>query len=304
MKKKTKFFITAFLLMSFSMFIMPVHSETLDDIKTPKKMFYRFGTTDTPEIREENTENIDISTETINIKPVSIKEEKKDKLLTYADLSIKAMAAEISKSVEMDYDDMLADLSLLWQGAATKSDTIKFAIYKLSNPDKDKPDDGAVKKVLTTIAGMSTFLGAGSGNPILAGSALIGGNTLGIFSQDSKALNYQYTRVTDADMIILVRKVDKLQQKIVDLYYDYMTSRELYNLATKMVKTREDIYKKSLNEKKEVVLITDTFYREALNEQIKARGQFFEKRSQLEQLVGSDVFNQFEQNVDNRDAEK
>ena len=46
----------------------------------------------------------------------------------------------IYKEIEVDYADMQSDLSLLWQGAATKSDTIKFAIYKLSNPDKDKPD--------------------------------------------------------------------------------------------------------------------------------------------------------------------
>jgi hypothetical protein len=202
----------------------------------------------------------------------------------------------------MDYNDMLEDLSLLWQGAAMKSDTIKFAIYKLSNPDKDKPDDSAVKKVLSTIAGMSTFLGAGTGNPMLASAALIGGNTLGIMSQDNKALNYKYTQVTDADMIILVRKVDELQQKVVDCYYDYMTARLLYNTTSKMVKDREANYKRAQSLKKEVMLVTDTFYREAIDEQVKARGNFFEKRSQLEQLVGNDIFRQFEQVVDERSS--
>ena len=212
------------------------------------------------------------------------------------------MAMEISKSIEVDYNEMLEDLSLLWQGAATNSDTIKFAIYKLSNPDKDKPDAGAVKKVLTTIAGMSTFLGAGMGNPVLASAALIGGNTLGIMSQDEKQLNYKYSQVTDADMIILVRKVDELQQKVVDMYYDYMTARQLYDMTTDMVKMRYNNYQNSQNLSKEVILITDTFYREALDEQIKARGSFFEKRSRLEQLVGNDIFRQFEARVDERNS--
>ena len=271
----------------------------MDDVNDPMPSFYRFGTTDTPEKRFDGTSNIDISTERVKLKPENIAEEKKEHQ-TYADLSIKAMAMEVSKSIDVDYNDMLEDLSLLWQGAATKSDTIKFAIYKLSNPDKDKPDEGAVKKVLTTIAGMSTFLGAGTGNPILASAALIGGNTLGIMSQDTKALNYKYTQVTDADMIILIRKVDELQQKVVDKYYDYMTARQLYDITTRMVKEREINYKKSQNYKKEVVLITDTFYREALDAQVKARGDYFDKRSQLEQLVGNDIFKQFEANVDER----
>lgn len=291
---KNKFVVS---LMLAALLMLPVSAEVkLDDVTTPKDIFYRLGTTDTPENK------IDVNSKE-EVKAQIVKEEKYySEGLTYADLSIKKMALEVSKSVEVDYNDMMEDLSLLWQGAATKSDTIKFAIYKLSNPDKDKPDAGAVKKVLTTIAGMSTFLGAGMGNPVLASAALIGGNTLGIMSQDTKALNYKYTQVTDADMIILVRKVDELQQKVVDMYYDYMTARQLYDMTTNMVQERYKNYQNSQNLSKEVILITDTFYREALDEQVKARGSFFEKRSRLEQLVGNDIFRQFESSVDARSA--
>lgn len=269
----------------------------LEDLKEAKGTFYRLGTTDTPEIQV----NFDIQP---IIKPVVQKETtiEDSQNLTYADLSIKKMALEISKSIEIDYNDMQSDLSLLWQGAAKRSDTIKFAIYKLSNPDKDKPDSGAVKKVLTTIAGMSTFIGAGMGNPVLASAALIGGNTLGIMSQDTKALNYKYSQVTDADMIILVRKVEDLQQKVVDMYYDYLTARELYNMTTMMVKKCYENYLIAQSSSKEVILITDTFYREALDEQQKAKGSFFEKRSRLEQLVGNDVFAEFEKIIDDRES--
>ena len=268
----------------------------LDDLNTYKENFYRLGTTDKPELKY----NFEVQPE---IKPVVQKEVtiKDTQNLTYADLSIKKMSLEISKLLEIDFNDMQGDLSLLWQGAATRSDTIKFAIYKLSNPDKDKPDNNAVKKVLGTIAGMSTFLGAGTGNPVLASAALISGNTLGIMSQDSKALNYKYSQVNDADMIILVRKVEELQQKVVDMYYDYMTSRELYNMTTEMVVKCHQNYQNAQKLSKEVILITDTFYREALDEQLKAKGDFFEKRSRLEQLVGNDVFKEFEAIVDKRD---
>lgn len=268
----------------------------LSDVTSPKDILYRLGTTDTPEIKYD----FEIQP---TIKPAVQKEItiKDDQNLTYADLSIKKMALEISKSIEIDYEDMQADLSLLWQGAATRSDTIKFAIYKLSNPDKDKPDTGAVKKVLTTIAGMSTFVGAGTGNPVLASAALIGGNTLGIMSQDTKALNYKYTQVNDADMIILVRKVEELQQKVVDMYYDYISARELYNMTSDMVTKSYINYKAAQNLSKPIVLITDTFYRDALDQQQKARGSFFEKRSRLEQLVGNDIFKEFENNIDKRE---
>lgn len=271
----------------------------LEDLKEPQPAFYRLGPSDNPERRIDF--EIQPTVAPVEKKPVTVKNTQN---LTYADLSIKKMAMEISKEIEIDYAEMQSDLSLLWQGAATKSDTIKFAIYKLSNPDKDKPDSGTVKKVLSTIAGMSMFVGAGMGNPALASAALLGGNTLGIMSQDTKALNYKYTQVTDADMIILVRKVEDLQQKVVDMYYDYLTSRELYNMTTKMVEKAHQNYKKSQKKSKEVILMTDTFYREALDAQQKARGSFFEKRSRLEQLVGNDIFIQFEQGIDERENNK
>lgn len=282
----------------FSLLLQSSVSATLglEDLSSYKENFYRLGTTDIPELKY----NFEVQPE---IKPAVKKDVTVEDTqnLTYADLSIKKMSLEVSKSLEIDFNDMQGDLSLLWQGAATKSDTIKFAIYKLSNPDKDKPDTNAVKKVLGTIAGMSTFLGAGTGNPVLASAALISGNTLGIMSQDTKALNYKYSQVNDADMIILVRKVEELQQKVVDMYYDYMTSRDLYDMTTEMVARCYQNYQNSQNLSKEVILITDTFYREALDEQLKAKGDFFEKRSRLEQLVGNDVFKEFETLVDKRE---
>lgn len=267
----------------------------LDDLTAPQDIFYRLGTTDHPEIKA------DFEIQPV-VKPIVQKEitVKDNQNITYADLSIKKMALEISQSLDIEYNEMQSDLSLLWQGAATRSDTIKFAIYKLSNPDKDKPDSSAVKKVLTTIAGMSTFIGAGMGNPVLASAALIGGNTLGIMSTDTKALNYKYSQVTDADMIILVRKVEDLQQKVVDLYYDYLTARQLYNMTTETVEKCYRNYQASQKLSKEVILITDTFYRDALDEQQKARGRFFEARSRLEQLVGNEVFKDFEAIIDKR----
>ena len=271
-------------------------SISYDELKTPKPHAYRVGTTDEIENKFEIESNLS-KTDTIKAKEEA--QLSLDKL-TYADLSIKRLAKEISQSVDIDYDEMAADLSLLWQGAATSSDTVKFALYKLSNPDEDKPSNGAVKNVLSTIASVSTLVGAGMGNPALASAAMIGGNTLGIMSQDVKALNYKYSKVNDADMIILVRKIDELQQSVVTAYFDYITSRKVFDMAARMSSARHENYLKAQNSTKEVILITDAYYREALDFQIKARSEFYSKRATLEQLVGNDIFKQFEENINSR----
>ena len=273
-----------------------IQAAELSDITGLHNHSYRIGTTDEPEIKA-NYE--------VKINTTVAKEAQEDKTIstigmTYADLSIKRMSNEFSKSIEADYETMMTDLSILWQGAASRSDTFKYALYKLSNPDKDKPTNTAVKNVLQTIAGMSTLVGAGTGNALLSCASLIGGNTLGIMSQDTKALNYKYTKVGDADMIILVRKIDDLQQKIVNVYYDYLTTRKVYEMTTQMVNQRQKNYRAVQDQEKEIIVIADSFYRDAIDMQMRARGDFYEKRSTMEQLVGHDAFVEFEKIISKR----
>lgn len=289
-----KIIITA-LLIAFCAPSYALNYETLNSVKEPA---YRTGLSDDPE-----KEYIEAKA------PVKIHQEyvKKDTEqfdisdLTYADLSIKQISREVAADLELDQETMVGDLSVLWQGAATQSDTINFALYKLANPEEDKPDEKSVKKVLTTIASMSTLVGAGMGSPAIAAGSLIGGNVLGIMSQDTKALNYKYTRVTDADMIILVRKVEDLQQRTVDLYYNYMTARKKLKLLEKMTAERKKNYDLSQSMSREVILITDAYYRTALDNQMKARSDYYAKRAALEQFVGNEVFVQFEADLQKRE---
>lgn len=268
----------------------------LENVTTLRDSAYRVGTSDEVEIKYQVKDRV-------NDNIVKKEEEIIDsRALTYADLSIKKISKEISDNLNLKSNDMMKDLSLLWRGAAVKSDTIKFALYKLSNPDADKPDEHSVKKVLSTIASMSTLVGAGVGNPLLASGSFLGSNLLGIASQDDKAINYKFSRVNDADMIILVRKIDALQQDIVNAYYDYMTTRKIFDMATHQTKVAYSNYQYAENgAKREILLIADAYYRTSLDFQMNARNNFYSKRASLEQLVGKETFDQFEEIVNNRD---
>ena len=277
----------------------PSYAVTLEEVTDPKPPAYRTGLSELPEKKyiEE-------------VAPLEQEYARKEETnydstdLTYADLSIKKISKEVANDLGFEEKTMMEDLSLLWRGAASKSDTIAFALYKLSNPDEDKPNEKSVKNILTTIASMSTLVGAGVGNPILATGSLIGGNILGIMSQDTKALNYKYTKVTDADMIILIRKIEDLQQNTVNLYYDYMTAKKMVDLLVKVAEQRKKNYDNAQEQSREVILITDAYYRTAIDDLNKARANFNAKRAALEQFVGNDVFTQFEKALAERDKKK
>lgn len=275
---------------------------TLKDLEFPKPPAYRVGLSEVPE-----TQFIQAKQEkpTLEKTFAKIGDNRESAItdMTYADLSISKLSKEIGKELEFEENDMVSDLTLLWQGAATQSDTINFALYKLANPDADKPDSKSIKKVLTTIASMSTLVGASMASPVFAGSSLIGGNILNIMSQDTKALNYKYTRVNDADMIILIRKIEDLQQNAVNLYYDYMSAKKQLEMTTKLVEERQRKFElaQKNNAPRELVVITDAYYRTAIDKQRTAKSDFFSKRAALEQFVGNETFVQFEKELEARE---
>ena len=143
--------------------------EILPDIEFPKPPAFRVGISELPEKQYVEAEEVKSAKVEKSYAKLDNSQDAEIADYTYADLDLKRMSKEISQELEYDGQDMLSDLSLLWQGAAMQSETINFALYKLANPDADKPDEKSIKKVLTTIASMSTLVGAGIGNPIIAG---------------------------------------------------------------------------------------------------------------------------------------
>ena len=264
-------------------------SETFVNLKEPKKPAYRLGVT--YDIEKEY--KIKDLTDNVTSKTAAY---EKDFIRnsTYADSSLKDLSNEISKLLTVEKEAMLEHVQILWAGAALRSETIKFALYKLANPDADKPDDSIVKKIIRPLSTVSSIAGAGLGDPYSATAALIGGQLLNKLSFNDKDLNYKYTKVTDADMIVLVTKVDNLQKRVVDQYFDYMTSLNLLKMSEENLKKREERYNSGIYETKEQLLVADAYYRSAMDNKAKLELEFLENRAALEQLVGMDALIEFE----------
>lgn len=275
------------------------HGLTLDDLKEPKPLM---GQANNSDIVEKSRSEIKFtpSKEAQNIKN-EIKEDdfiasQKDNNKTFADLSLKNIAQEIADELNLDQTKINSDIAVLWAATCERSETIKYTIYKLSNPDEDKPNQSAVKKILKPIANFSSLAGASfAGDPYLATGALIGGGLINAFTKDDKELNYRFSKVSDADMVLLVRKIDELQKKLLDLYVEYKTKEQLMLMTDENFKKREDYYKTAQNLSKEELTIADVYYRNAKVQAQKAHDDFMISRSVLENLVGLDALKKIEE---------
>lgn len=293
--KRNRFFLV-FLSLIFSM--QCCLSISIEDITEPLPPAYRLGVGSAPE----NKYKVSESNKVIKSKEATLdKKSEAIKNITYADLSLKKIAKEISDDAELESADMLADIQLLWIGAAQNSQTVKFIVYKLSNPDEDKPDESIVKKIIQPISTMGSLAGIGIGNPIAAISSIMGSSVLGSLSVDDKDLNYKFSKVNDADMVVLIRKIEELQRKIIFYYFDYMTSRQALQRSDILVAKRRKDFSDIKGLSDSQIIMLDVFYREALNKQSKLRSDFLSKRSALEQLAGMDSMTQFESVLEKRE---
>lgn len=265
------------------------------DLKEPKKPAYRLGLTYNIE-KEYKVTDI---TQTQKAKTASYAKEY-IKNSTYADSTLKDLSNEISKLLSLEKSEMLEHIQILWTGAALRSETIRFALYKLSNPDSDKPDETIVKKIIRPLSTVSSIAGSGLGDPISATAAMVSGHLLNSLSYNDKDLNYKYTKVTDADMIVLITKVDNMQKQVIDKYYDYMTSYNLLSMCEKNLKTREKRYNSGIYKTQEQLLIADAYYRSAIDTKEKLQLEFLENRAALEQIVGIEALQEFEKTLVNK----
>lgn len=278
-------------------FASPVFAITTEELRDAKPALNRLGIDYEPENKFEIIKK-DSGVEKNVAKLIEDKVDYSN--YTYADMSLKKLANEISQDLSSDMEDVLEDVRTLWVGAATRSETISFAMYKLANPDADKPNESVVKKVIKPVANLTSVAGIGVADPILATSAMISGNIMNALSTDNKTINYKYTKVTDADMVILVRKIDDMQRLLTDRYCDYMSARKILNIASDITKRREERLNSMANRTKSEVMIADAYYREALNYEAKKRAEFVAYRSALEQVVGNESLRQFEENLINK----
>ncbi len=271
---------------------------TLEEMTEPMPPAFRVGVSASPE----KAYKVSSSEKKLNTKDANFDRTSEEiKNITYADLSLKKIAKEISDDGELSSDETLKDIQLLWIGAAQNSQTVKFIVYKLSNPDEDKPDQSIVKKIIQPISTVGSLAGIGIGNPIAAISSIMGSSILGSMSVDDKDLNYKFSKVNDADMVVLIRKIEELQRKIVNYYFDYMTAREGLIRSDELVAKRRATFMNTKGLTDDQIIMVDAYYREALNKQSKLRADYLAKRSALEQIVGMDTLAQFEDILTERD---
>lgn len=136
----------------------------------------------------------------------------------------------ITNELGDDKENTLRDLAILWQHAVERSGSVRYAIEKLSSRDASGQPvkrDSFNRKLLQNLAQLG-----GIGASIWTGTpaGLIGGAMAGELLREEGPQGPG--AVTDADMVILTKAINELQQNVMQQYYTYRYAKQQHELAS------------------------------------------------------------------------
>jgi len=240
-------------------------------------------------------EEIKADKQTVNTKNNLVKGK-----IDYLDTDIAGLAREISFEMQEEKGELLTDLQILWGAAVEKSETIRFAIVKLSNPEGEVEKKSVVKQILSPLASVAPVIGLGLGDPVTAGSAMFGGNLLNSVLSDDGKINHYLSKVTDADLVMLAQETDALQEKLITLYYNYLSALMDLNFVNEMEKQSRESLEIVKYSKPNFGSVANVFHEQLLDAKYQARQEVLSRRMELEQFVGNDALLVVDKNIKDR----
>jgi len=199
----------------------------------------------------------------------------------------------IKNEVRDNEADSFSSIGMLWSAAVEHNQTIRFTIEQLSRRDatgKPVANDGMSKRILQSLVNLGGVAGTvWTGTP----ASLIGSNMI----QNAMAGNPQdaaLSRVTDADMASLAKKVDTLQTRLITLYFNYLNAKEKLKLTQEANAVVEQSYKHAMqkadstNQKALQPLMNSMLESAEQNEEL-AKQSLQSAESELSILVGPEA---------------
>lgn len=248
------------------------------------------------ELSVENTtvvpkQQVALSNETLS----DMSPETRKELRRIAD-SIHEQARIITNELKDDQELALTDISLLWQAAVENSGTIRIAINKLSRRD-ETGQPVQQESVTKSIAKSALRLGSVAASAVTASpAAVMGGGAIEDLLLNSPTSS-AYAQVTDADMVILAKEIEKLQSEVITQYYQYRHTQDRLKIAQEARQTINRYYDEVLNDKKleeSTKIRGEMMVETARQEEVKAKQRFLNARGELAFTVGSDVIEAME----------
>ena len=194
----------------------------------------------------------------------------------------------IEDLIQMQKEEEVKDIELLWRATIDNNSLIKFTMNKLNTPESQRRLHSSLlaKGVSSLIYGAS-FIPMFTGSNAMLQSASFSAGRLANNYINKEAAAGQKAPITDTELIQLAGTIEELQEKIISSYYEYKGALN----KLKDTRSRIILYNKNYSEALKSNSITELVVSSALYEDMQLQEYKQEQEAKkyylsLERLAG------------------
>lgn len=202
-------------------------------------------------------------------------------------LTLKQNKEELLNLINIQKEQDLEDIEMLWDSTVSNNNVIKFAIQKLAMPDSQRRiHSSLMSKTLSALVTGASYLPS-----MLGANSLIQSTTFatGKIAQNliNKDVMPKTTPLSDTELIQLASVIEDLQNEIITSYYNYKTSlAKIKELREKLLLYNKNYSQALLNKDDLEITISSALYDDLLLEESKFIFDAKKYHMELQRLAG------------------
>lgn len=232
----------------------------------------------------------------VNAEEINLEKQQKQKLnlrpvdnVTKGSLIIENPEA-LNDLIDMQQNDELKDLELLWKATVENNNLIKFTMRKLNTPDSQKRlHSSLMAKSVSAILYGATFLPSFMGaDPLVQSASFTTGRLANNFLNRNSTP--QAAPLSDTELIELAGTIENLQDTIISAYYNYKGSlNKLKDTRAKMILYNKN-YASAIQKNDELeIVISSALYDDMKMQEFRQEQTAKKYYLELERLAGKDA---------------
>ena len=198
---------------------------------------------------------------------------------------------EIENLIQIQKEEEVKDIELLWNATINNNTLIKFTMNKLNTPESQRRLHSSIMaKSLSSLVYGASFIPMFTGSNAMVQSASFSAGRLANNFINKESATGQTAPITDTELIQLAGTIEELQEKIISTYYQYKGAlNKLKDTRSRIILYNKNYSNALKNNSVTELVVSSALYEDMSLQEYKQEQEAKKLYLALERLAGKEA---------------